>query len=52
VPLGLGPSDHRPYFQALRRINYDGRISIEANWEALKPQLPAALAGLRGQLER
>ena len=50
VPLGLGSADHSPYFAALRRIGYDGRVSIEANWQDLLAQLPAAIAGLKRQL--
>ena len=49
VPLGLGPSDHRPYFAALRSAGYDGRVSIEANWQDLGTQLQPAVTALLGQ---
>jgi len=51
APLGLGPSDHRPYFRAIKRIGYTGRVCIEAIWRDLPAQLPAAVAGLRDQIE-
>ena len=51
APLGLGPSDHRPYFAALKRIDYTGRVCIEAVWRDFPAQLAAAVAGLRDQIE-
>jgi len=51
VPVGLGGEDQRPYFRAMKDAGYAGRISIEARWEDLAAQLPAALAGLRRQIE-
>jgi len=51
VPVGFGGEDHRPYFRALKDIGYDGRVSIEASFDDLAAQLPAAVAKLRQQIE-
>jgi sugar phosphate isomerase/epimerase len=32
-PPGLEPCDFQPFFTALREIQYDGRISVEARWD-------------------
>ena len=50
-PIGAKGEDHRPYFRALKDIAYDGRISIEANWDDLEAQLPQAVARLAEQIE-
>ncbi len=41
--------DFHPYFSALRRAGYDGRISIECNWRDLATEVDSALATLRAQ---
>jgi len=50
-PIGAKGEDHRPYFRALKDIAYDGRVSIEANWDNLQAQLPEAIARLREQID-
>jgi sugar phosphate isomerase/epimerase len=50
-PLGAVGEDHRPYFAALKRAGYKGRISIEANFKDFAAQLPEAVAELRKQIE-
>ncbi len=51
VPVGLGPSDHRPYFRALKDVGYASRMSIEAKWEDFGVQLPQAAAALEEQID-
>jgi len=51
VAVGLGGADHRPYFRAFREAGYDDRIAIEAGWDDLPAQLPAAVAALRTQID-
>lgn len=50
-PLGTTGEDQRAYFRALKDVGYAGRISIEARWNDLAAQLPAAVAELRRQWE-
>jgi len=42
--------DFRPYFGALKRAGYRGRLSIEATWGNLVTELPSALRVLRQQI--
>jgi sugar phosphate isomerase/epimerase len=51
LPLGVGTEDQRPYFAALKRIGYDGRVSIEAKWNDMPAELAKAVAELRRQWE-
>ena len=51
LALGVGTEDQRPYFAALKRIGYDGRVSIEANWKDMPADLAKAVAELRRQWE-
>lgn len=41
-----------PYFQALKKINYKGRISLECRWDNMTQQAPSALAYLKTQLNQ
>ena len=50
-PLGAKGEDQRPYFAALKAVGYDARVSIEARWDDLPGQLPAALDELKRQIE-
>lgn len=50
-PLGAVGEDQRPFFKALKDAGYDGRVSLEAKWQDLRSQLPAALAELRRQID-
>ncbi len=47
---GTYNEDFRPYFNALRKIGYQGRISIECNWENLDNQAGVAIESIKKQL--
>ncbi len=47
---GVNGEDFRPFFRALARVGYQGRVSIECSWKNFEVELPAALACLRQQL--
>ena len=40
----------RAFYRALRRANYNGRLTIEADWTDLPNQVAPTLAALRAQL--
>ena len=44
---GAEPCDFGPFFQALKEGGYDGRISIEGQWDDLAGQAAEALAELK-----
>ena len=46
---GRHGEDLRPYFAALRRANYDRRISIECDWLDFAAEIGPAIATLRAQ---
>lgn len=48
-PPGVRGDDFTPYFKALKKINYKGRISIEGTWTDMKTELPLALQTIRTQ---
>jgi sugar phosphate isomerase/epimerase len=47
---GVNNEDFTPYFKALRKIKYKGRMSIECNWTSMKDQAGPALAYMRSQM--
>ncbi len=47
---GIHGDNFRGFFRALRRANYNGRLTIEADWTDLPNQVAPALAALRTQL--
>ena len=47
---GLHGDNFRSFFRALRRANYHGRLTVEADWTDLPHQVAPALAALRTQL--
>ncbi len=47
---GKRQQDFRPYLEAIRKINYKGRMSLECGWENMDEQLPIALDFLRKQI--
>jgi sugar phosphate isomerase/epimerase len=50
TPPGVAGDDFRPFLRALNAIHYRGRISIEAKWDDLVAQTPAAVQSLRQQI--
>jgi sugar phosphate isomerase/epimerase len=50
TPPGTAGDDFKPFFRALKKINYKGRMSIECRWENMQEQLPAAVAYLKRQI--
>jgi sugar phosphate isomerase/epimerase len=47
---GTHGEDFTPYFEAMRKANYRGRISIEGRWESMEAQAPVALNVMRQQM--
>ncbi|HYW95456.1 MAG TPA: sugar phosphate isomerase/epimerase family protein [Bacteroidales bacterium] len=47
---GVKGEDFRPYFEALKKAKYYGRMSIECRWKDQKAEAPVALAAIRKQL--
>ena len=50
TPPGVKGDDFRPYLDALRKVNYKGRMSIECRWENFAEQLAPAVAALKKQI--
>ena len=46
---GAYNEDFRPYFDALRKTGYKGRISIEAQWKDMQTQSPIAIETIKKQ---
>lgn len=47
---GTHSEDLSPWYDALKQINYQGRISIEGRWENMELQAPKAIETIRQQL--
>lgn len=47
---GTFNEDFRPYFDALKKIRYKGKISIEARWKDFDSQIPVAIETIKTQL--
>ena len=47
---GTFNEDFRPYLSALKKIRYQGRISIEARWKDFDTQIPIAIETIKIQL--
>ena len=47
---GAYDEDFRPYFNALKKIGYTGKISIEARWRDFDTQIPVAMETIKRQL--
>jgi len=47
---GTYNDDFRPYFRALKEIDYKGQLSIECNWKKMEEQASPALQALRIQI--
>jgi sugar phosphate isomerase/epimerase len=42
--------DFRPYFKALKKVNYTGKLSMETGWGDMEKELPLAMRVLRKQI--
>lgn len=51
TPPGVNGQDFSPYFEALKKIKYSGKFTIESRWDNLKDQAGNARAELKRQLE-
>ncbi len=49
TPPGVNGDDFTPYFSALKKIKYQGKISIECRWKNLEAELPVAVKVLKDQ---
>lgn len=47
---GTYNEDFRSYFEALKKIRYKGKISIEARWKDFDTQIPVAIQTIKTQL--
>jgi len=45
-PPGFEPCDFRPFFQALKEIGYEGKVSIESRWDDIPEQAADAYSHL------
>jgi len=52
TPPGTMGDDFSSYFIALKKIDYKGRISIEANWDKFELQVKGAVAALQGIIQK
>jgi len=48
---GTNSEDFRPYFNALKKINYQGCVSIECSWVNMSKQLAPALQYMKEQIK-
>lgn len=49
---GTNNEDFGPYFSALKKINYQGMISIEARWEDMETQAPLGIKTIKQQINQ
>jgi sugar phosphate isomerase/epimerase len=49
---GVMGDDFIPYFTALKKINYSGKVSLECNWKNIEAELPLAVKTLKEQFDR
>ena len=47
---GVKGDDFTPYFKALKKIKYDGRMSFECSWQDIDTQLPKAVEVMKEQI--
>ena len=50
TPPGVHGDDFRPYFAALKKIGYDGKIMIECRWDDISTQGVPAYENLSKQV--
>ena len=48
---GVFGDDFTPYFKALKKIGYTGRISFECSWQDIETQLPKAVSVMKEQIQ-
>jgi sugar phosphate isomerase/epimerase len=48
---GVAGDDFRPFFKALKEINYKGKLSVESRWKEMETELPLALKTIREQMQ-
>ena len=48
---GVAGDDFTPYFRALKKIGYTGRISFECKWHDVATELPVAVQVLKEQIQ-
>ncbi len=47
---GTHNEDFRPYFEVLKKVGYQGRMSVECRWEDLESQAATAIEAIKKQL--
>ena len=47
---GTYDEDFRPYVNALKKMSYTGKISIEARWRDFDSQIPTAIETIKRQI--
>jgi sugar phosphate isomerase/epimerase len=52
TPPGVHGEDFIPYFKALKKAGYKGRMSVECRWKNQTLEAPAALTTLRDQIKK
>ena len=50
TPPGEKGDDFTPYYKALKKIHYTGRISMECGWKDIDSQLPVAVKTMKEQI--
>jgi sugar phosphate isomerase/epimerase len=50
TPPGEKGDDFTPYYRALKKIHYTGRISMECGWKDIDAQLPVAVKTMKEQI--
>ena len=50
TPPGEKGDDFTPYYKALKKIRYTGRISMECGWKDIDTQLPVAVKTMKEQI--
>ena len=51
TPPGVDGDDFTPYYQALKKIGFTGRISLECRWDDVNAQLPVAVQVMKEQIQ-
>ena len=51
TPPGEKGDDFTPYYKALKKIRYTGRISMECGWKDIDTQLPVAVKTMKEQIK-